>query len=96
MGIYKSNQVLEFQYLIECGPRGSRTPGLLNAIETRSQLRYGPIFSLSISAACLWFAGRQVDLGGFEPPASSVRLRRAPNCATGPSHRVEGFYPMQD
>lgn len=24
------------------GPRGIRTPGLLNAIETRSQLRYGP------------------------------------------------------
>ena len=27
-----------------CGPRGIRTLGLLNAIETRSQLRYGPIF----------------------------------------------------
>ena len=26
-----------------CGPRGIRTLGLLNAIETRSQLRYGPI-----------------------------------------------------
>ena len=25
-----------------CGPRGIRTPDLLNAIETRSQLRYGP------------------------------------------------------
>src|SRR5512134_3730161 len=24
------------------GPRGTRTPDLLNAIETRSQLRYGP------------------------------------------------------
>jgi hypothetical protein len=24
------------------GPRGIRTPDLLNAIETRSQLRYGP------------------------------------------------------
>ena len=51
------------------GPRGIRTPDLLNAIETRSQLRYGPL----------------VDLGGFEPPTSSVRLRRAPNCATGPA-----------
>ena len=30
------------------GPRGIRTPGLLNAIETRSQLRYGPICSTSI------------------------------------------------
>ena len=27
------------------GPRGIRTPDLLNAIETRSQLRYGPLFS---------------------------------------------------
>jgi hypothetical protein len=27
------------------GPRGIRTPGLLNAIETRSQLRYGPLFN---------------------------------------------------
>ena len=27
-----------------CGPRGIRTPDLLNAIETRSQLRYGPGF----------------------------------------------------
>ncbi len=26
-----------------CGPRGIRTLDLLNAIETRSQLRYGPI-----------------------------------------------------
>jgi hypothetical protein len=26
-----------------------------------------------------------VDLRGFEPLASSVRLRRAPNCATGPT-----------
>ena len=25
-----------------------------------------------------------VDLAGFEPAASSVRLKRAPNCATGP------------
>ena len=28
------------------GPRGIRTLDLLNAIETRSQLRYGPIFFL--------------------------------------------------
>jgi hypothetical protein len=25
-----------------------------------------------------------VDLEGFEPSTSSVRLKRAPNCATGP------------
>jgi hypothetical protein len=34
------------EYEILClhgsGPRGIRTPDLLNAIETRSQLRYGP------------------------------------------------------
>ena len=29
-----------------CGPREIRTLGLLNAIETRSQLRYGPRFLL--------------------------------------------------
>ena len=29
------------------GPRGIRTPDLLNAIETRSQLRYGPGFTVT-------------------------------------------------
>ena len=29
-----------------CGPRGIRTLDLLNAIETRSQLRYGPLLIL--------------------------------------------------
>ena len=43
-------------YIVECpvpdddfplsGPRGIRTPGLLNAIEARSQLRYGPILRI--------------------------------------------------
>ena len=31
--------------LMLCGPRGIRTLDLLNAIETRSQLRYGPGYS---------------------------------------------------
>ena len=168
------------------GPRGIRTPGLLNAIETRSQLRYGPgnylyslpsalpiprggdcvrygpgnhlyflplalpiprggdcvrygpgnylyslpsalpiprgggcvrygpgnyLYSLpsalpiprgggcvrygpginfikitrSAPAVCPSGASRLLmDLEGFEPSASSVRLKRAPNCATGP------------
>ena len=89
------------------GPRGIRTPGLLNAIETRSQLRYGPIFlryqpqvmrfqmrlvriifvkfTRSAPAGCPSNASRlMMDLEGFEPSASSVRLKRAPNCATGP------------
>jgi hypothetical protein len=30
-----------------CGPRGIRTLDLLNAIETRSQLRYGPVTVIS-------------------------------------------------
>gem|GEM_PF-3196217 len=105
------------------GPREIRTLDLLNAIETRSQLRYGPLFTLSqlYSMALLTPPGRGlralwapvysfsivshgapnspgkgtscamgpcvlkiVDLEGFEPSTSSVRLKRAPNCATGP------------
>jgi hypothetical protein len=31
-----------FPFALAGGPRGIRTPDLLNAIETRSQLRYGP------------------------------------------------------
>ena len=85
------------------GPRGIRTPDLLNAIETRSQLRYGPgQFTISISD--LRFGLRlqsstgnreSVDLRGFEPLTSSVRLRRAPNCATGPENGRRVFYLRQ-
>ncbi len=32
-----------------------------------------------------------MDLEGFEPSTSSVRLRRAPNCATGPIYSRENF-----
>ena len=35
------------------GPREVRTPGLLNAIEARSQLRYGPKVLPFIARACL-------------------------------------------
>jgi hypothetical protein len=35
----------QLQGMVLCGPSGIRTHGLLNAIETRSQLRYGPILS---------------------------------------------------
>jgi hypothetical protein len=69
------------------GPRGTRTPGLLNAIETRSQLRYGPVENFFRFVKSGTNPGRgqsPVDLRGFEPLASSVRLKRAPNCATGP------------
>jgi hypothetical protein len=81
----------------DCGPSEIRTRDLLNAIETRSQLRYGPIENLSNDdwrllnvnnyAQYIFFNSQStimVDLRGFEPLASSVRLRRAPNCATGP------------
>ena len=66
------------------GPRGTRTLDLLNAIETRSQLRHGPTSTRGI-LPCLRCFVHQVDLAGFEPATSSVRLKRAPNCATGPS-----------
>ena len=33
-----------FSVSLVCGPRGIRTLGLLNAIEARSQLRYGPLW----------------------------------------------------
>ncbi len=75
-------------YLVVSGPSGIRTHGLLNAIETRSQLRYGPMQSLRLHLrdcrAIATSMGDPVDLEGFEPSASSVRLMRAPNCATGP------------
>ena len=35
--------LLDFGYWVVCGPSEIRTRDLLNAIETRSQLRYGPI-----------------------------------------------------
>ena len=82
--------------LLASGPGGIRTLDLLNAIETRSQLRYGPSVSKQaaegrrqklepLSAYCFVPAAYwQVDLEGFEPSTFSVRLRRAPNCATGP------------
>ena len=71
--------------LVTGGPSGIRTHDLLNAIETRSQLRYGPLIEhpqkeLGQSPKELG----QVDLAGLEPATSSVRLMRAPNCATGP------------
>ena len=37
-----------------------------------------------LTTASLWRSLFAMDLGGFEPPTSSMRTRRAPNCATGP------------
>src|ERR1051325_4110208 len=44
---------LSLPVALACGPRGIRTPDLLNAIETRSQLRYGPgpIFNFGFSVS---------------------------------------------
>ena len=42
-GRWLSTPALAFDYLIFNGPSGIRTHDLLNAIETRSQLRYGPV-----------------------------------------------------
>lgn len=124
-GSLKISQTTKYQLTHSSGPSGIRTHDLLNAIETRSQLRYGPRQSvlscrnftckntfrqltgarhlfvwlpLFLAKGFSHFAPRlgqkclaplapgfsPVDLGGFEPPTSSVRLKRAPNCATGP------------
>jgi hypothetical protein len=39
-----------------------------------------------MDALSSWIA--EVDLEGFEPSTSSVRLKRAPNCATGPRRSI--------
>ena len=66
------------------GPRGIRTLDLFNAIEARSQLRHGPFL--------IFRRGRvlppgPVDLAGFEPATSSVRLKRAPTALQAPAAR---------
>ena len=91
-------QVLQIKFVCSflSGPREIRTLDLLNAIETRSQLRYGPkliLFDYVLQHSQRFLEGYHVryghplnrmDLEGFEPSTSSVRLKRAPNCATGP------------
>ena len=54
------------------GPRGIRTPGLLNAIETRSQLRYGPDWYPFVARAC-----RASGPGGIRTPGlfSAIEAR---------------------
>ena len=82
-----SIRATSFLIALAGGPRGIRTPDLLNAIETRSQLRYGPRKMIVLNA---------VDLRGFEPLTSSVRLRRAPNCATGPSFKRRRLFYLRE
>ena len=73
------------------GAEGTRTPDPLNAIEMRSQLRYSPILivyrALFVSKSLAQKGGALVELRGFEPLTSSVRLMRAPSCATAPLAR---------
>ena len=54
------------------GPREVRTPGLLNAIEARSQLRYGPKVILFVARAC-----RACGPGGIRTPGlfSAIEAR---------------------
>jgi hypothetical protein len=40
--LLKISQTTNYQLTLSSGPSGIRTHDLLNAIETRSQLRYGP------------------------------------------------------
>ena len=35
--------LMRYRWSLSCGPEGIRTPGLLSAIEARSQLRYRPV-----------------------------------------------------
>ena len=74
--------------VIISGPRGTRTLDLLNAIEARSQLRHGPS-SIIISYLAPMIKNcdfpSQVDLEGFEPSTSSVRLKRAPKLRYRPN-----------
>ncbi len=56
-----------FAPLREGGPDGIRTRDLLNAIEARSQLRYGPTVFGSVEPT------------GFEPATSPVREERSPS-----------------
>ena len=57
-------------------------------------IRFDPIGALTHERP---YKPHMVDLGGFEPPASSMPLRRAPNCATGPRlGRAGGMPPTQD
>ena len=71
------------------GPRGIRTLGLLNAIETRSQLRYGPIFNCKGRADFISPGGpggiRTLGLFSAIEARSQLRYR--------PWFRVEGILP---
>ena len=61
------------------GAEGSRTPDLLNAIQALSQLSYSPE-GVERCTGGRWPREQYVvELRGFEPLASSVRLMRSPS-----------------
>ena len=66
-----------------CGARGIRTPDLFHAMEARYQLRHSPGVGAPLGEESEWF----VELGGFEPPTSSMPWKRATNCAIAPFGR---------
>ena len=66
-----------------CGARGIRTPDLFHAMEARYQLRHSPEMGAPLEEESEWF----VELGGFEPPTSSMPWKRATNCAIAPLGR---------
>ena len=53
------------------GPRGIRTLDLLNAIETRSQLRYGPLFTLFLLFTMALPIPREGDFVRYGPLSSN-------------------------
>ena len=57
-----------------CGSEGIRTLDLLNAIETRSQLRHGPIQTTNL-LSYVDFVGRSASLPR-EPPRVNVQSGR--------------------
>ena len=61
------------------GAEGIRTPDLLNAIQTLSQLSYSPRLLMIGRYSDRFRTIAGVELRGFEPLASSVRLMRSPN-----------------
>ena len=66
-----------------CGARGIRTPDLFHAMEARYQLRHSPFTGVPLGV----HSERIVELGGFEPPTSSMPWKRATNCAIAPFGR---------
>jgi hypothetical protein len=79
------------EQFVFCGPRGIRTPDLLNAIEARSQLRHGPWleFSEGSEHTAMWavslFTARSGPEGIRTPDLVSAidarsQLRHRPAC----------------